>query len=230
MRSLLLFVLMVFSFQSFAVTSTCFNGNFLDNNVPSEVKYDKELCYPGFNILYSYESKNPVVVGQFLTPEKLQAGVHAKRSNDFRPDEQVPAAYRAMPSDYKKSGYDKGHQAPAGDACSFEDKDSTFLMSNMVPQTPALNRVTWRHVEEEVRQAVVFKNTSAYVLTGVIYEGKVDKLTGGEWIPTYSYKAVRFATGEEMIYVAPNTAEVPTAQVLDESSFNLKFKFSPFKQ
>ena len=70
----------------------------------------------------------------------------ADRKNDFRPDDALPTAwYKVRPNDYTGSGYDRGHIAPSADRTRNDaDNSNTFLMSNMVPQSPELNRGVWR--------------------------------------------------------------------------------------
>jgi endonuclease G len=56
---------------------------------------------------------------------------------------------------------DRGHMCPAADrSCSKEDMDATFLMSNMVPQSPNLNRGPWEKLERPVagRESHPLKN------------------------------------------------------------------------
>ena len=64
------------------------------------------------------------------------------RSNDFRPDSNLPnGCYVVRPSDYRGSGYDRGHMTPSGDRTKTQsDNSETFLMTNMIPQAPANNR------------------------------------------------------------------------------------------
>lgn len=53
---------------------------------------------------------------------------------------------------YTNSGYDRGHLLPAADR-SFDlgVMRSTFVMSNVAPQTPRLNRGKWSMAEKDVR-------------------------------------------------------------------------------
>ena len=56
-----------------------------------------------------------------------------KRTNDFRPDPKVKTK-SATPNDYRRSDYDRGHLAAAGDmAFSEESMSESFYMSNMGP-------------------------------------------------------------------------------------------------
>jgi endonuclease G, mitochondrial len=112
------------------------------------------------------------------------------RQNDFRPDDTLPANfYHVTPSDYSGSGYDRGHQAPSGDRTrSQEDNSATFLMSNMIPQAPDLNRGPWEKLESYSRQ-LVSQGEELYIIAGVtgqkgtLAEGKIS-------IPARNWKVV----------------------------------------
>jgi len=76
--------------------------------------------------------------------------------DNFRPDDALPAeAYKVRPNDYTGSGYDRGHIAPSADrTCNEADNSATFLMSNMMPQVPELNRGVWGDLKEYCRELV----------------------------------------------------------------------------
>jgi endonuclease G len=77
------------------------------------------------------------------------------RTNNFRADEEIQAGRRARPMDYRRSGYDQGHQAPAEDfAWSAAQMHDSFSMANMTPQLAGLNRAEWERLEETVRARV----------------------------------------------------------------------------
>ena len=69
----------------------------------------------------------------------------ADRQDNFRPDDALPAAwYKVRSTDYTASGYDRAHIAPSADRTRYEvDNSATFLMSNMMPQVPKVNRNVW---------------------------------------------------------------------------------------
>jgi endonuclease G, mitochondrial len=73
------------------------------------------------------------------------------RKNNFREDPYV-SSYSATLNDYKGSGYDRGHLAPAGDM-KFNSiaMSESFYMSNISPQKPEFNRGIWRRLESLVR-------------------------------------------------------------------------------
>jgi len=101
------------------------------------------------------------------------------RSDKFRPDPDLPRDWWITPTDYKRSGYDKGHVCPSGDrTATREANDATFYMSNMLPQTGELNRHVWADLEDWVRNQVR-KGNEIYQIAGgsgeaeTIAKGKV---------------------------------------------------------
>ena len=89
------------------------------------------------------------------------------RSNDFRPDLALPAALQVRPNDYRSSGYDRGHICPSGDrTAEKEANSSTFLMSNMLPQAPDLNRQVWAKFEEYLRSQLKDGSNEIYIVSG----------------------------------------------------------------
>ena len=147
--------------------------------------------YAGFWLCYreSYET------AEWVFYELSAAGLDrkSKRSNDFREDKSITTGSASL-ADYKGSGFDRGHLAPARDmAFSDEAMSESFLMSNMTPQAPAFNRGMWKDLEEQVR-GWAFAFGRVFVATGPIWE-KVAADYGfiglnQVRIPEYFYKAL----------------------------------------
>lgn len=90
-----------------------------------------------------------------------------KRTNDFRPDPLL-GVYSADLTDYRRSGFDRGHLCPAADTSwSSNAVSESFYMSNMSPQVGAFNRGIWKDLEHWVRVAAL-NLTNIYVYTGPI--------------------------------------------------------------
>ena len=130
------------------------------------------------------------------------------RSNDFRIDPNVTTGSAEL-TDYKGSGYDRGHLAPAGDM-KFGAKamSESFFMSNMSPQVPGFNRGIWKSLEEHVRQWAV-QNEHVYVITGPILSGEsLGRIGGNEvTVPARYYKILLDYTAPEVkaiAFVLPN--------------------------
>jgi endonuclease G len=114
----------------------------------------------------------------------------ADRQNDFRPNPDLPPGFkRVTPTDYTGSGYDRGHLCPSADRSSSEDANSeTFLMTNMTPQTPDLNRNVWERLESFSRDIVKKGNVDLYIIAGVY--GEKGKLKRKVTVPTNCWKIV----------------------------------------
>lgn len=113
------------------------------------------------------------------------------RQNNFRPDDTLPNGWvRITPSAYTGSGYDKGHVVPSADRTkSIEDNSSTFLMTNMMPQTPDNNRRTWEGLEQYSRELVTKEGKELYIIAGPLgTQGQ--PLKGKVTIPASTWKIV----------------------------------------
>jgi endonuclease G len=110
-----------------------------------------------------------------------------ERVDSFRPDDRLPKGWaRVTPSDYTGSGYDRGHICPNADRDgSPEAMASTFLMTNMTPQTPDLNRGPWEKLEAYLR-TLVTRGNDVYIYAGVY--GENGKLKNKVTVPANNWK------------------------------------------
>jgi endonuclease G len=97
------------------------------------------------------------------------------RTDPFAPDTTLPAGFFVVrPNDYRAGGFDRGHLCPAADrSVSKEDMDATFLMANMMPQAPNLNRITWGKLEAYCREQVREGDNDLYIVAGPAGRGGV---------------------------------------------------------
>jgi endonuclease G, mitochondrial len=95
-----------------------------------------------------------------------------KPQNNFRSDSTLPSGwYRVKPTDYQGSGFDRGQMCSPGDRTSSAENNSvTFLTTNMVPQAPNNNRITWEHLETYCRKLVGLGN-ELYIISGPFGQG-----------------------------------------------------------
>jgi endonuclease G len=145
-------------------------------------------CHTGYCFEYSPEHKQSLWVAYCLTKTDLKG--KATRKNDFEADTSI-ATGTAHESDYKKSGFDMGHLKPAADnRNSQRNMDASFLMVNISPQTPALNRMTWKKVEDYERDLLKTYD-SLFVVTGPILENGLKKIGKNKVsVPRYFYKCI----------------------------------------
>lgn len=113
----------------------------------------------------------------------------AERQDNFRPDNSLPEGWPQIKSNvYNSSGYDRGHITPSADRTrSIEDNAATFLMTNIIPQTPDNNRNTWGNLEDYCRE-LVEKGKELYIIAGPL--GNKGKLKNLVTIPQFTWKIV----------------------------------------
>lgn len=125
------------------------------------------IRHTGYTLSYNPQTNNPDWVSWTLTPERITGS--ESRSDDFRGDPSLPPETRVEAADYKRSGYDRGHMCPAADnRWDPTAMSECFYMTNMCPQTPALNRRSWKRLEDACRQWVV-REDSLLIVCGPIY-------------------------------------------------------------
>ncbi|GAA3984963.1 hypothetical protein GCM10022407_32410 [Hymenobacter antarcticus] len=117
-----------------------------------------------YALSYHRDQGKPNWVSWYLAPVWLGS---AARQDDFRPDATLPAGwYQVTSTSYSGSGFDRGHNCPSADrTSSVADNSATFLMSNMIPQSPTNNQQTWAALENYSRTLVNAGN-ELYVIMG----------------------------------------------------------------
>ena len=160
------------------------------------------IARDGYVLQHSSLDKIPLWVCEHVTKEQLHGS--ATRSGKFAPDPLLAGQPRAELADYRGSGYDRGHQAPAGDFNADQRlKDETFYLSNMAPQVPALNQQAWADLEDRVRDCIESFGGGYIITGGFFYDAKEDDpqtadgaidywVTGPHAVavPTHFYKIV----------------------------------------
>lgn len=142
---------------------------------------------PQFVLAYNRDTGIPNWVSWHLAAQDLG---EAERSNNFRPDPDLPAGWYAVtPDDYTGSGYDRGHMTPSADrTASQADNEATFVMTNIIPQAPNNNRGPWVKLENYARE-LVRQGNEIYIVSGgdgelgFIGEGRVQ-------VPAATWKAM----------------------------------------
>lgn len=165
------------------------------------------LSYPGYKLLYNEEHEQASWVAYELKASEVNGNV--ERANNFRPDPNISTGSASL-SDYKYSGYDRGHLIPAGDVTWSESAmSSTFMLSNISPQTAGFNRGDWRILESYVRNWAK-KEGSVYVVTGPVLTQGIKERIGPNSVsvPRYYFKVVLDYTVPEQKgigFIMPNT-------------------------
>ena len=139
----------------------------------------------------------------------ITVGSTAKRPPKFLTDTRTTS--RVAHEDYTNSGYDRGHMAPnyaIATRYGNEAQRETFLMSNITPQAPNLNRIWWRLLEEKEANDFAMRLERVWVLTGPVFSGEVKKLRGGVDVPAACYRIILDEENGQprvLAFIAPQT-------------------------
>jgi endonuclease G len=165
------------------------------------------ICREAYLVGYDAQAKIPEFVMWTLTPQHALGCV--VRSNGFAADQSIQGG--ATPQDYAASGYDKGHMAPDGDQSWDQQVEfESFLMTNMTPQAPALNRGIWKLLETSVRGWVFQGNQNFSIISGAVYAPGDKQIGKGVVVPHAFYKiVVDDATGQVAGWMFPHVAPYP---------------------
>ena len=171
--------------------------------IPAEP--DLLLQKTGFTLGYSSQYRQAVWVAYTLTAENLLAK-QVRRRDKFQADPEVKK-HPVHPKDYARSGFDKGHLAPAADMTySLGSMTDSFFMTNISPQIPGCNRGIWKRLENQVRRWAV-KEGKIYIITGPIFSPKPKVMkTAAIPVPVAFYKVILDLTPPmKMIgFIVPN--------------------------
>ena len=172
--------------------------------IPSNA--DTIIDREGYALGYIEYHEQPAWVIYHLTYEEATNRV-ASRDDSFREDPEIPSGSATL-ADYRNSGYDRGHLAPAADmAHSKKTMSESFYMSNMSPQKPAFNRGIWKDLESLVRSFAISER-DIYVVTGPILP-QTKTITIGPnqvTVPEAYYKVIYDRTPPEKMlgFIIPN--------------------------
>jgi len=158
-------------------------------------KFDKAnsliKCNSGYALQHDNDAKIASWAGWTIEPEEAIGCI--PRVDAFVADVSLPKEQRAEPDDYAKSGYDKGHMVPDADlSYSLRTEQESFLMSNMSPQLPNLNRGIWKHLEASTRAWAWNRKHKITVYSGNVYKIGTSKTIGKNKVivPDHLFKIV----------------------------------------
>jgi endonuclease G len=150
----------------------------------------REICYSAFAVLHSGITRTPLWAAEHLTRKGLDAAVATERKDTFHEEPKLPPDERADLDDYARSGFDRGHLAPAADMPDDQAQHESFSLANMIPQDPRSNRGLWSGIESGVR-GLARRSGELYVVSGPIFQGTtLRRLRGRVLVPTHIFKAV----------------------------------------
>ena len=141
-----------------------------------------------YTLSYSEKDEQAEWVAYKLTNDNSNKKI--KRKSYFRIDPKVESGSSEL-IDYYKSGYDRGHLAPAGSMrVNDVSMSESFYMSNISPQKPKFNQGVWKRLENRVRYWASIYD-SLYVVTGPVLSKPIDIIgTNSVTVPRAFYKTL----------------------------------------
>ncbi len=188
-------------------------------DIPYTSDGDEIIEHTGFSLLYNEDHEQAQWVAYQLTRDHVYGNL--PRKDNFREDPNISTG-SAVLADYRGSGYDRGHLAPAGDLSYSEDSLSdSFYLSNMSPQEPSFNRGVWSRLEATVRNYAAHEGL-VYVVTGPILTDGPYKTIGKNEVsvPNYYYKVILDYTEPEkkaIGFIVPNEGSKENLEVFATS-------------
>tara|TARA_R110002074_G_scaffold158262_4_gene315300 strand:- start:3148 stop:3993 length:846 start_codon:yes stop_codon:yes gene_type:complete len=157
-------------------------------NLPSELKGHHIIKRSFYTFSYNEKHEQPDWIAYTLYP--IADSLRVKRKDHFRIDPLVKTGSATL-KDYKRSGYDRGHLAPAkAMSYSKEAMSASFYMSNMSPQIPSFNRGIWKKLEAKIYE-LSLQSDSLYVVTGPVFKEIIDSIGVNKVsVPKYYYKTI----------------------------------------
>lgn len=157
---------------------------------------EEVIWHKGYTVSFNRKTKLPNWVAWELNKARTEGSY--SRSDDFQPDPDIKKGSTAEDTDYRRSGYDRGHMCPAADN-KYDQQAMTecFYFSNICPQLHNLNGGDWKELEEQCRKWAR-KYGCLYIACGPIITSPSPKTIGTNKItvPDAFYKVIMRQEGK----------------------------------
>ncbi|KAG7488647.1 hypothetical protein MATL_G00037140 [Megalops atlanticus] len=141
--------------------------------------------YANHTLSYDQAKRTPRWVAEHISSQKLLGKAERKHCK-FRPDPSVPELFTAHNEDYLRSGWSRGHMAPAGNnKFSEQAMAETFYLSNIVPQNYENNAGFWNRLEMYCRE-LTKRFEDVWIITGPL----VLPVVGADGKKNVSYQVI----------------------------------------
>jgi endonuclease G len=131
---------------------------------------DYLIIRPQYTLSYNYKLSVPNWVSWEMNADWF--GDVERYGGNFITDNNLPSNFTKIKhTDYTNSGFDRGHLVRSEERTKTdEDNKSTFLMTNIIPQTQDLNRGVWLDLEYHLENLCKKENKQLFVIAGGIYK------------------------------------------------------------
>lgn len=204
----------IISAIAIALASSCEPIEYQNNTntnfaIPQKSESAILIEHEGFTVSYVDKHKQAEWVAYRLIGEDVEKKI--PRTNKYTEDPLCPNC--ATDSDYKYSGYDRGHLFPAANAWTENIMKESFYFTNICPQDNSFNSGVWNRLETLVREWAV-KYDTIHVVTGSILSDGLKTIGNNKVsVPKYMYKVV---------VVNTDTAKQGIAFLIENKGSNIK--------
>jgi len=185
---------------------------------------------PAFALSYNSSNGEPNWVSWTLV--KGDVGDTLPKA-EFEEDTALPAGVTRITSrDYDDCGFDRGHMCPPADrSVTKTDSDSTFVMTNILPQSPELHRNAWNQ-EEIYLRGLADAGSRLHIIAGPAGEGGegsrglATSIANGQVnVPAYCWKiaVVEPDTGKDDIQEITAAARVIATMMPNDTTPGLEW-------
>lgn len=197
-----------------------FLNAFAQLELPAYTSSELVIRHFAYTVSYNQQTLTPNWVAYELTSAEVAGTL--KRSNDFQEDPSVRGRQATL-DDYRGSGWDRGHMAPAADMkWSAKAMTECFYLTNMCPQNRDFNAGSWETTEKMARRIA---NTygNVYVVCGPIYTKNQFGAIGRNKvkIPDAFFKAFLIEVNGSYAAIAFVMRNIPEHQDLKASSMTV---------
>lgn len=211
LHNLRIWITLALSLLTSSVIASCLNLYPQQLVITPQSSSVVEVCRSFYVLQYDQNTRSTIFTSQRLRPYTPIGS--PKRLSGFRADTQV----RNSPRNdyYTGTGWDRGHLVPAEDASTVAEMYDTFYLTNVVPQSPMLNRGQWKTLEAKLRAIAINSVEDVYIITIPVYTGAAF-ISNSVPIPTGLWK-VLIVGSTESYFFAYNS---PTAKVVQYYEIN----------
>lgn len=165
--------------------------------IPSYIKNHQVVLKLGYVISYNLDYVQPDWVAYVLTKDEVQTESVGRSDKFYEETDVIPGS--AILSDYKKSGYDRGHLLSSANRVFSEDyNQSTFSLLNMSPQLHRFNAGLFLKAEKAEREVAV-EYEIAFIVSGPIFSDDMATIgTSAIAVPEEFYKVFLIQDEEDV--------------------------------
>jgi endonuclease G len=163
--------------------------------------------------IYTLSSNDLTKVADWVAYRVTPASIGISGERAWQADPWLSADETLMPSAYDGANrglhVDRGHQAPLAAFSGTPFANETNILSNITPQSSALNQGPWNNLEEQERLLAQRLNTAVYVYTGPLFERLMAPLPAGpelERVPSGYWKVIALADGRISVFIFDQAA------------------------